>query len=78
MGISRGKLVSMYRNMFTLRKLSEKMYDHYSKSADVGNFLLRKGEEAIPVAICASVRCDDSFKLNFSQTPTLFPKEGYE
>ena len=53
-------------------------YDLYRKGTGLGNFVLGEGEEAIPVAICANLRSDDSFKPNFRQTPSIFAKEGYD
>ena len=78
MSISKEKHLSMYRNLVASRKLGETMYDLYRRGSGLGNFVLGEGEEAIPVAICANLRRDDSFKPGFRQTPSLFAKEGYD
>ena len=76
--ISNETLLRMYRQMVTTRKLYDTLYELYSRGSSMGNFVAGEGEEAIPVAICANLRRDDSFKPNFRQTSCLFAKEGYE
>ena len=72
------KLLWMYRTMVTTRKLYETMYEMYRHGSSLGNFVAGEGEEAIPAAICANLRREDSYKPNFRQTSCLFAKEGYE
>ena len=74
---SNDRLLWMYRTMVTTRKLYQTMFDLYRRGSGQGNFVAGEGEEAIPAAICANLRSDDSFKPNFRQTSCLFAKEGY-
>ena len=78
MDIPEEKLLWMYRTMVTTRKLYETMYEMYRHGSSLGNFVAGEGEEAIPAAICANLRREDSYKPNFRQTSCLFAKEGYE
>ena len=77
MSITNEQHLSMYWNLAASRKLGETMYELYSKGNSKGNFVMGEGEEAIPVAICANLRADDSYKPGFRQTTSLFAKEGY-
>lgn len=78
MDIPHEKLTVMYRNLVTVRKLYDTLFDLYRNSSGKGNFVAGEGEEAIPVAICANLKRDDSYKPNFRQSMCLFAKEGYE
>lgn len=78
MTIPNKTLTTMYRNLVTSRTLYDTLFDLYRKSSGKGNFVAGEGEEAIPVAICANLRRDDSYKPNFRQSMCLFAKDGYE
>ena len=77
MDIPNEKLLSMYKDLVTARRLGEKLYELYVKSSGKGNWTAGEGEEAIPVALCANLRKEDSYKPNFRQTFCLSLKEGW-
>lgn len=78
MDIPEEKLLEMYKNIVAVKKMGDKLYELYAKSDGKGNSVSGEGEEAIPTAICANLRSDDSYKPNFRQTFALHLKEGWD
>jgi len=75
MEIQKEKLLEMYRNLLTARRLGEKLYEIYSAGGSGMPWIHRGiGEESIPVAICANLRKDDYLKLTFRVDYCLFAK----
>ncbi|MBT6119033.1 MAG: thiamine pyrophosphate-dependent dehydrogenase E1 component subunit alpha [Rhodospirillaceae bacterium] len=81
MAIPKEKLLEMYRNLLTARRLDERLYAIYSEGKLPGRsragFTRSVGEEAIPIAVCANLRKDDYFKPNYRTLRCLFAKEGF-
>ncbi len=76
MEIPKEKLLEMYRNLLTARRLYEKRDALYMGGKRVG-FIGGVGEEAITIAVCANLRKDDYYKPNFRALTLLFAKEGF-
>jgi pyruvate dehydrogenase E1 component alpha subunit len=75
MEIPKEKLLEMYRNLLTARRLDEKLYELYRAGmGGISGFHRGTGEEAIPLAICASLRKDDYLLLRTRCIPFLFAK----
>jgi pyruvate dehydrogenase E1 component alpha subunit len=75
MEIPKEKLMEMYRNLVTARRLDEKLYEMFSTGASGMPWLHRgTGEEAIPIATCASLRKDDFFMPEYRTTFCGFAK----
>jgi TPP-dependent pyruvate/acetoin dehydrogenase alpha subunit len=73
--ILKEKLLEMYRNLLTARRLGEKLYDIYNAGGSGMPWIHRAiGEEAIPIAVCANLRKDDYLKLTFRTDYCLFAK----
>jgi TPP-dependent pyruvate/acetoin dehydrogenase alpha subunit len=69
------KLLEMYRNLLTARRLGERLYEIYSAGGSGMPWIHRGiGEEAMPIAICANLRKDDYLKLTFRMDYCLFAK----
>jgi TPP-dependent pyruvate/acetoin dehydrogenase alpha subunit len=76
MSVSKEKKIELYRNMVTMRGMTDRLYEWYLTGVAKGNFTDGRGEEAIPVAISAALRDDDYFKPNFRSFMALAFK-GY-
>jgi len=73
--IPKEKLLEMYRNLLTARRLDEKLYEIYSAGGSGKPWLHRgTGEEAIPVAVLSYIRKDDYYHPNFRTQFCLFVK----
>jgi len=76
MAIPKEKLLEMYRNLLTARRLDAKLFEIYSAGDSRMPWIHRgAGEEAIPIAICANLRKDDYFQVESVRgRPCLFAK----
>ena len=73
MEIPKEKLLEMYRNLITPRRVDEKLYEIFT--ADGRSMHRTTGEEAIPVAVCANLRKDDYLHVSpVRGRPCLFCK----
>jgi len=73
--VPKEKLLEMYRNLLTARRVGEKLYELYSSGKSGIPWLHRGiGEEAIPIAVCANLRKEDYLKLTFRMDYCLFAK----
>jgi TPP-dependent pyruvate/acetoin dehydrogenase alpha subunit len=77
MEIPKEKLLEMFRNLLTARRLDAKVYDMYGVGKSRAAFTMAEGEEAIPISVCANLRKDDYFKPNYRTVRCLFAKEGF-
>jgi len=76
MEIPKEKLLEMYRNLLTARRLDGKLMEMFTDGAAGMPFPPHRGigEEAIPIAVCANLRKDDYLKLTFRMDYCLFAK----
>ncbi|MDD4875799.1 MAG: thiamine pyrophosphate-dependent dehydrogenase E1 component subunit alpha [Dehalococcoidales bacterium] len=75
MAVPNEKLLEMYRNVLTARRVGEKLYELFSSGKSGIPWLHRGiGEEAIPIAVLANLRKDDYVKLTFRMDYCLFAK----
>ena len=73
MEIPREKLLEMYRDLITARRVDEKLYDIFT--AEGHSMHRATGEEAVPVAVCANLRKDDYLHVSpVRGRPCLFCK----
>ena len=77
MEITKEKLLELYRNLLTYRRLDAKVSAMYAVGKSRSAFTMAEGEEAIPIAVCANLRKDDYFKPNYRTVRSLFAKEGF-
>jgi pyruvate dehydrogenase E1 component alpha subunit len=58
-GLTREKLVEMYRKMFEIRSFEDKVFQLYSQNLVPGTIHLYGGEEAVAVGVCSNLKKDD-------------------
>jgi len=58
-GLTREKLVEMYRKMFEIRSFEDRVFELYSQNLVPGTIHLYGGEEAVAVGVCSNLRKDD-------------------
>jgi len=73
--IPKEKLLQLYRNLLTARRLLEKILEIYrAGGSGISSWHRGEGEEAIAIALCANLRKDDYLILRTRVVPCVFAK----
>ena len=74
--IPKEKLLELFQNLLTARRMDEKLYEVYSAGGSGMPWMHRGiGEEAVVVGVCANLRQDDYFLVTITRgRPFLFTK----
>ena len=78
MEIPKEKLLELFQNLLTARRMDEKFYEIYSAGRSGFLFLHRLiGEEAVGIGVCANLRKDDYFLVSITRGRPLLFTRGY-